>query len=255
MHAVLSFLCRSSPLPAFVVNDGDRPATRLGTYEDVSVELIDARNMHSPPTIWREGFCMIERRLPGNPEGSAEDMICFLGAVENEVRAVLGSTQTKVIDHTVRSSSPGGSGRGIVTHVHNDYTPASAMGHAVRLFGETAKAMRVVQVNAWVPLVDRVIDAPLAIADGQSVLPEDLVRCEIRYPDRVGEIQEVRHNSDQKWYWYPEMRSDELLLFKGYDSNSQVSSVPHTAFKNEQAPAGVPPRKSVEVRLIALLSA
>lgn len=127
--------------------------------------------------------------------------------------------------------------------------------HAVLSFLCRSSPLPAFVVNAWVPLVDRVIDAPLAIADGQSVLPEDLVRCEIRYPDRVGEIQEVRHNSDQKWYWYPEMRSDELLLFKGYDSNSQVSSVPHTAFKNEQAPAGVPPRKSVEVRLIALLSA
>lgn len=253
MRALLSFLSRSSPRPAFVVNEGNQPATRIGTYEEVSVPLLDARSAEPPPSIWEEGFCLINFGPSGDPTSSPKHLAQFLSDVRAAVMAHLQAADVALIDNTVRCSAPSGTSRGIVTHVHNDYTPRSAVSHAVRLFGSVAETMRVVQVNAWIPLVARVQDAPLAIMDGQSAAASDLVCCEIRYPDRIGEIQEIHYNPNQRWFWYPDMQWHEMLLFKGFDSASRVTSVPHSAFRNELAPIDAPPRKSVEVRMIALL--
>ena len=54
-------------------------------------------------------------------------------------------------------------------------------------------------------------------------------------------------------FYYPRMVPDEALLFKVFDSEKDVPRfVFHTAFDDPTAPVDAPPRKSIEVRTIAL---
>ena len=48
------------------------------------------------------------------------------------------------------------------------------------------------------------------------------------------------------------MRRDELLLFKGYDSETdgRVRFTPHTAFSHPNEKSDDPPRSSIEVRVL-----
>ena len=80
-----------------------------------------------------------------------------------------------------------------------------------------------------------------------------LIAGERRAKDRIGELQLVTHNPDHQWYWYSAMTADEAMLIKTYDSatDGRARRSIHTAFVNPRAPAGSPPRESMETRTLA----
>src|SRR5215218_8478755 len=67
------------------------------------------------------------------------------------------------------------------------------------------------------------------------------------YPHRVGETYNVRYNPDHRWYYVPQLRTDEALLIKCYDSKTdgRARFVAHTAFDDPTTPPDAPPRESV----------
>jgi len=113
------------------------------------------------------------------------------------------------------------------------------------------------QVNAWRPLSEPIRVSPLALADGSSVPEDDLVACDLVYPDRTGEIFELSNNPAHRWYYFPEMRRTETVLIKGYDSmeNGPVRFTPHSAFTHPDEHPGLPPRRSIEFRAVLMLPA
>ena len=70
------------------------------------------------------------------------------------------------------------------------------------------------------------------------------------YRDRTGETYAVRHNPAHRWFYVPEMRTDEALLIKCYDSAEDGTArfAPHSAFEDPTATADVLPRESIELR-------
>ncbi|MEM7289674.1 MAG: CmcJ/NvfI family oxidoreductase, partial [Pseudomonadota bacterium] len=105
----------------------------------------------------------------------------------------------------------------------------------------------------WIPLTEPVVTAPLTILDGTSLLTDDLIACDLEYPDRMGEIHELAYNPLQLWYYYPAMLMNEALLFKGYDTmtDGRVRYAPHSAFKHPEEGPHSPIRRSIEFRAIA----
>ena len=78
---------------------------------------------------------------------------------------------------------------------------------------------RVQVINVWRPIRGPVRDAPLAMADGQTVAPDDLVASDLIYPNRSGETYSVKYNPNQRWYYIPEMTDGrgaaaEVLRFR-----------------------------------------
>jgi len=125
-------------------------------------------------------------------------------------------------------------------------------------------------INLWRNIAkDPVATYPMALCDGQSVEPEDLVVFEVHYQDRIGENYFAKHSPRHQWYCYPGMTRDEALLIKQWDSDGPLSrsqgakgdaSDPqspctfsfHTAFDDLSAPPDAPDRWSIEVRCIVL---
>ena len=97
---------------------------------------------------------------------------------------------------------------------------------------------------------------PLAIADARSVAARDLLAAERRYPDRVGETYQLRHDPAHRWFYFPLMQRDEALVFKVYDSarDGRARFTPHTSFADPTTPADAPPRQSIEVRTMAFFA-
>jgi hypothetical protein len=57
----------------------------------------------------------------------------------------------------------------------------------------------------------------------------------------------------QKWYYMSNMRSDEMFVFKIFDSNQNVAQFgAHTAFINENVPSSDTEQCSIEVRCLVL---
>ena len=74
-------------------------------------------------------------------------------------------------------------------------------------------------INLWRNIESTPVSThPLALCDGQSVEPEDLVVFEIHMPDRVGENYWAKHAERHTFYSYPAMMRSEALLIKQWDS-------------------------------------
>jgi hypothetical protein len=172
------------------------------------------------------------------------------------LKRVTGAAEVRVFDHTLRRRVPGKDDRstGIPRQpsslVHVDQTATSGVARLCVAYPDEADALlrrRVAIVNLWRPITSPVLDAPLAMCDARSVAPKDLVASELVYRDRRGETYNLTYNPTQRWFYAPEMRADEVLLLKCFDSRDDgaVSRfAPHTAFTDPTAP----PRESIELR-------
>jgi hypothetical protein len=115
---------------------------------------------------------------------------------------------------------------------------------------------RYMLINVWRPITV-VRSAPFAVCDASTVAESDLCYSEVRgglgdpnRPTLYGHA--VSFNENQRWYYVPEMRPDEVLLFKLYDSDpSAVQWTAHSAFEHPDTPSDAPPRESIELRTIA----
>ena len=125
-------------------------------------------------------------------------------------------------------------------------------------------------INLWRNIAtEPVLSMPLALCDSRSVDPQDLVVFEIHYEDRIGENYFAKHADRHRWFYYPEMSNDEVLLIKQWDSSGPLAqsegrmsdaSDPnatstfsyHSAFEDPNTPQDAPDRQSIEVRCIVI---
>jgi hypothetical protein len=177
--------------------------------------------------------------------------------IESFLRTITGCYRVHIFDHTVRASDPGlrelKQIREPASLVHNDYTANSGFTCLRENLGEDAPMLargRFQIVNIWRPLVDPVEDYPLALCDARSVDPLDLIDSERRAANHRGEIQLAVHAPQQHWYYYPQMRPPEVLLFKTFDSKDggvNPCSI-HSAIRLPGVRVDARPRESIETR-------
>ena len=181
----------------------------------------------------------------------------YAAEVRALLREVTGARRVHLFDHTLRASNPELRERKQVrepsTLVHNDYTSESGFVCLRENLGDEAEALargRFQIVNVCRPLSDPVEDYPLALADARTLAPEQLVDTVRRSPTHVGALQLALHDPGQRWFYYPEMRPNEVLLFRTFDSidgGTRPCSI-HTAIHLPDAPADARPRESIETR-------
>jgi hypothetical protein len=176
------------------------------------------------------------------------------------VKAESGAARVEVFDHTLRTADDEVREtqkiRDVVRRVHNDYTEWSGPQRVRTFLPEEADALlrrRFAVIQVWRPIRRPVESWPLAIADAQTISPENLVVTERRYPDRIGQTYAISYNPAHRWYWFPRMRPDEALVFKTYESvkAGRARWTAHTAFDDPATPPGARPRGSIEIRTLA----
>jgi hypothetical protein len=180
--------------------------------------------------------------------------------MEALVKAESGASRVAVFDHTLRTDDTelrnSRKIREVVRRVHNDYTEWSGP-QRVRTFlpdeADDLLGRRFAVIQVWRPIRRPVESWPLAIADAQSISPENLVVTERRYPDRIGQTYAITYNPGHRWYWFPHMRPDEALVFKTYESQKEGRArwTAHTAFEDPTTPPDARPRESIEIRALA----
>ena len=92
----------------------------------------------------------------------------------------------------------------------------------------------------------------MALCDAQSLSEEDLVASDLKYPDRTGETYSITYNPNQRYYYFPKMMADEIVLIRCFDSKLSGAArfSAHTGFDDPQTPPDAPPRESLEVRTL-----
>lgn len=183
--------------------------------------------------------------------------------MEDLVCRVTGAAHAHAIHHQVRNSGRSNGGpkqlhtsvQGYAAGVHSDMHPC----HAEHLFRKFAriKQGRFVYINTWRNISDVPIsNNHLAVCDESSLVrPDDYITADL-YGEGY-QLQQYRlgsrNSAQHRWYYFPGMKKDEVLLFKHWDSDrSRLARVCfHTSFSDPDAPEGGPCRESIEVRLLA----
>lgn len=110
-------------------------------------------------------------------------------------------------------------------------------------------------------------DWPLAVMDGRSIVGDELASNTLFVVDEFptgealtapveGEDQMIaasifRYRPEHRWWYFSNMAADDVLLFKFYDSDHDVTwRCPHTAFHDTSLP-DTQTRSSIEVRCTA----
>jgi hypothetical protein len=231
-------------------------------HRDHTVTIRDVRPVASALSLDREGFQLVTAASEvGNFYDEETVQTRYFAETASLLEEMTGATRVVVFDHTIRRRIPGATDRtaGIprqpVPRVHNDYTLKSGPQRVRDLLGEDASDLlrgRFSVVNVWRPIRGPIQDAPLAVADAQSVDGGDLVATDLVYPDRTGEIYYVKFNSSHRWFYASAMREDEVMLIKCFDSaeDGRARFVPHAAFEDPTTPPGALPRESIELRTL-----
>jgi len=236
------------------------PQRNFGNF-DIPVRIHDIRGKESEYNLDKDAFAVVS----GVPESTEKDFVDddsiknnYYAEVERLIlENVPGSNRVFIFDHTIRRPD---SSRAPVTRVHIDQTVKSATKRVRHHLPQEAEALlkgRYRIINIWRPLNGPVQASPLAFASSSTLLDEDLIPVEHRYPDRTGETAGIRFNENQKWYYLSGMRNDERLFLECFDSESlkpdskvQGGRVPHTAFQDPRTPEGARGRESIEVRAL-----
>jgi hypothetical protein len=251
------------------------PSSGLATVRPASVQHLasirDARPMADRLRLDDGGFELHSRRSDFTEfYDDAAVRERYYPEVQSVMRAITGALAVIVFDHNVRSAERAARAEpGVrlpVDQVHNDYTEQSGPKRKQEILDAAGRSnladRRVAFVNLWRPIVGPVLDNPLAVCDARSVSPEDLVATEIQHfgeddltlPRHSGQIYSVRHNPAHRWFYVSEMRPDELLLLKCYDSRAdgRARFLPHTGFRNPACPSDFVPRESIEARTLVI---
>jgi hypothetical protein len=234
--------------------------------EPHKVPIFDARSIAGSMSLDREGFALVRQPTAvKNFYDEKEVTNVYYPAAEAFIKATLKADRVFIFDHTVRKRVEGaadlrGAGpRQPATRVHVDQTIASGQNRVREHLPDEAEELlkgRVQVINLWRPIRGPLRDAPLAMCDGRTVAPDDLVASDLVYPDRRGETYSVKYNPGHRWFYFPEMTPDQALFLKCYDSatDGRTRFGPHTAFIDPTTPAGSPPRESIELRTLVFHS-
>ena len=230
-------------------------------FETAPVEVTNGRWRQESFTLDQEGFALTHHTTSLETfDDDDEIRRVYYAEMEALLKRETGASRVLVFDHNVRKDDGGSAGdpdvRRPVRRIHNDYTASSGPKRLAELLGEADSSLLAggdfAVVNVWKPIRGPVETAPLALADAQSVAPQDFVAADLAYAERTGEIYYANWNPLHRWVYFPDMEADEALLIKGYDSreDGRARFTLHTAFDDPTAPEHPAPRESIEIRAL-----
>jgi len=263
VSAPVEFMVRTGVTPVALVKEaGQGPDERTGTTEEREVVIHDARPIADQLDLDRQGF---ELR---HYETAVQDFYdddevrrIYYPEMEKLIIKVTGAEKVVVFDHTIRvedeKKQVALKVRAPVRSMHNDFTIRSAPQRVRDLLpAEEAEARlnkRYGSINVWRPIKSPVENKPLAICDYDGISDGDLIAAERQYPDgRFGGIYHLAYNPRQRWYYFPRMERDEVVLLKCFDSLTDGTArwTAHGTFDDPNRPPDAKRRESIEIRTL-----
>lgn len=258
-------------------------------YDPHPVRVYDART-EADLSLDRNGFTLVEHRTAVTDFHDADQVKrIYYPEIERLVRALTGAEKVLIFGDVLRSDAPdlkplippepgaGGAqvfsdsaaGQGTAppmqihetaNNPHIDFNEKTVRRMAAVMLGDEAANYankRVMMINLWrgIAPVER---KPLALCDPRTVSEDDLVSGLIgTRPDDPGDFLEgynLAYNPAHRWYYYPQMQTDELLVFKLVDSDpARPHLTAHSAIDDPASPPDARPRQSFEIRTFAFL--
>jgi len=101
---------------------------------------------------------------------------------------------------------------------------------------------------------------PLALCDMRTVSPRDIVFGDGMNTSNAQQYtktvdQKIVYSPSQRWYYFPDMAPDEMLIFRQYDTRQEalnLRTVFHSAVVDPSSPPDAAMRSTIEVRMQAI---
>ena len=239
--------------PSFGKNSIDPAIVR---HQPHKKKVTSARNIHT--TLDNEGFVLAQHESSiKNFYDEKEIEEIYYPEMKDLAKQLTGAKFFKVLGHITRNEAEAAQGKHLGAHrlVHNDFTPS--LTHRIREFVPNPELTqgRVAIFNIWRRFDLGHTQAPLAVCDSRSISPEDLLPTDLHdYGGRTGfelEIYQSLHSDRHRWFYYPEMKVDEVVIFRTLDSDMDPF-IPtlHSAFDHPNCPDDAPSRESIETRVL-----
>lgn len=246
-----------------------------GEYGPYPVTIRNAR-LHGPFTLDEHGFALAKHDTKITDwEANYAGHSAYAQEVCAQVCKMTGADVVVPMGGMVRTSGktsevwqpPAG-------EAHVDFTTKSSKMVAERMYRiaypNGPGYDRFICFSLWRAISDPPQNWPLALCDGSSVRDDegthntkvdvdviptgDALFAPIEGEEDMVAATIFHYSPDHKWYYYPDMQKDEVILIKFHDSDhSRTWRCPHTAFHDTTRPdANI--RKSMEFRGVAYFS-
>lgn len=256
--------------------DGDSPwivASSIPTMKrsnfiqaPVHVTIHDLRGKDKSVNLDRNGFevAKYDGAIQEEFEENSEAQKTYFQEISNLLKKRLGASRVIICHYAFRSRNSAltdeqcnDTHRNPVLYPHVDADLLSVQEWLDDCLGieesEKTRKNRFQLINVWRPLgANPIINKPLTICDYSSIdVNRDIHPLTIHRSDHSATAYTISHNPQDihKWYYLSEMRSDEMFIFKNFDSKPDVAQFAvHTALNNDNASTSNLEQKSLELR-------
>lgn len=282
-RAVIKYLADGPFVTRRFVSAGEEHST--GRYDDHEVTVRDGREIRRRIGLDSHGFVLADHASAiADFHDKAEVEARYQAEACELVQRLTGASRVLARGWMVRTSGdlPARTEKVVGYQHYGGVQPPAGEAH-VDFAPETARRVaestyraafpdgpgysRFIATSLWRTFSPGPQDWPLALCDGRSLRPDEGVRNTLHIVDEMpseeemvqpmeGEEQRIaahvfRYSPDHRWWYFSDMRRDEALLFKFFDSHQDVTwRCPHTAFHDTSLP-GAQVRESIEFRSIA----
>ncbi|BAK65919.1 hypothetical protein SLG_12440 [Sphingobium sp. SYK-6] len=271
LAATIGYLAPDSHINRFYWAPDGRLST--GRFVDVPVTLRNARTATPAPALDTHGFELLHRpSFVADPREAAGPGSAYAEEIVRIVQERTGADLVLPMGAELRSSAgPAGRIQRPAARAHVDFdTPTAhriAQNRYRRARPDGPPWQRFLILSVWRPLSDPPQDWPLALCDFESTRDDPEIRnVKIDVPAlpsdeelsapipgeaALGASALFHASPAHRWWWYPDMRREEIILIKFHDSDHRRAwRALHCAFENRTS-ADAHVRESIEFRAVA----
>ena len=262
IEASLNYIEPTSEKPVYYAYEPPAGTPRsTGKFVAHSVPIRNAREVVRDLSLDKQGFQLTHQATEVREFYDQEEVKrTYYPEVERLLKEATGAEKVVVFDHQVRNLELAKRGeknaREYGKTVHNDYTaksgPRRVRDHLPPTEAEERLRNRFAEINVWRPIRGPIESTPLAVCDSSSIDPKDFVASDLVYRDKVGETYRFTYNPNHRWFYFPRLEKNEVILLKCYDSkeDGRARFTAHSAFEDPTSAPDAAPRESIEVRAL-----
>jgi hypothetical protein len=258
----LNYIEPSSEKPVYYAYEPPAGIPRTtGKFVAHTVSIQNAREVVDNLSLDKQGFQLTHQETAVHDfYDQGEVKATYYPEVERMLKEATGAEKVVIFDHQVRNIELAKrnekNAREYGKAVHNDYTaksgPRRVRDHLPPAGAEQRLQHRFAEINVWRPIRGPIESTPLAVCDSRSIEAKDFVPSDLVYRDKVGETYRFTYNPNHRWFYFPRLERNEVILLKCYDSkeDGRARFTAHSAFEDPTSAPDAAPRESIEVRAL-----
>ena len=239
----------------------DRDSRRANT-EKVDVLVRNARDIADKISVDVNGFELLDYTSPITDFEDADDVTeVYRPAIAEFVRSVTGADEVFITNHLIRTEDKSDFNKAYARFVHCDYSLKTARSASLNLLKNRKldvsqyEEAEFAWFNTWQPFDHPVQENPLAVLDASTIQEDDIVDYIYGGTGKSNTSSMPLYSEDHQFYYFKNMLPNEVILIKQLDTRAGRSRVsPHTSFIDPDSPSNALPRRSIEVRMMAVFS-